>query len=133
VTWTRDRPLAEQRAIPQSQFDNDQQAALAAEAAVQSAEAEVQSADLNLGFTKVISLIDGVAAIATAQIGDLVTPSTLLTTVSQIDPIKAYFPLSEQDYLRMSAQSRGGGQFWGSSVPLTSCSPTARSIRAGPR
>jgi RND family efflux transporter MFP subunit len=115
----RDKPLAEQRAIPQSQFDNDQQAALAAEAAVQSAEAALQTAELNLGFTKVISLIDGVAAIATAQIGDLVTPSTLLTTVSQIDPIKAYFPLSEQDYLRMSAQNAAGRQFWGSRVPLT--------------
>jgi membrane fusion protein (multidrug efflux system) len=115
----RDRPLAEQRAIPQSQFDNDQQAALAAEAAVQSAEAAVQTAELSLGFTKVISLIDGVAAIATAQIGDLVTPSTLLTTVSQIDPIKAYFPLSEQEYLRMSAENAAGRQFWGSRVPLT--------------
>ena len=49
----------------------------------------------------VTSLIDGVAAIATAQIGDLVGPSTLLTTVSQVDPIKAYFPLSEQDYLQV--------------------------------
>ena len=48
---------------------------------------------------KVTSLIDGVAAIATAQIGDLVGPATLLTTVSQVDPIKAYFPLSEQEYL----------------------------------
>src|SRR5262249_48148374 len=66
---------------------------------------------------KVTSLIDGVAAIATAQIGDLVTPATLLTTVSQIDPIKAYFPLSEQQYLRMAA--RGGGQVLGPRAPLT--------------
>ena len=54
---------------------------------------------LNLGFTRVTSLIDGVAAIASAQIGDLVGPTTLLTTVSQVDPIKAYFPISEQEYL----------------------------------
>jgi membrane fusion protein (multidrug efflux system) len=114
----RDQPLAEQRAIPQSQFDNDQQAALAAQAAVQSAEAAVQSAELNIGFTKVTSLIDGVAAIATAQIGDLVTPQTLLTTVSQIDPIKAYFPLSEQQYLRMTADG-GRAQSWGARTPLT--------------
>lgn len=113
----RDKPLAEQRAIPQSQLDNDQQAVLAGEAAVQSGDAAVQSAELNIGFTKVTSLIDGVAAIATAQIGDLVTPSTLLTTVSQIDPIKAYFPLSEQQYLRMAA--RGGGQVLGPRAPLT--------------
>jgi len=88
----RDQPLAEQRAIPQRQLDDDQQAVLTSQAAVESADAEVETAELNIGFTKVTSLIDGVAAIATAQIGDLVTPATLLTTVSQIDPIKAYFP-----------------------------------------
>jgi membrane fusion protein (multidrug efflux system) len=98
----RDRPLAEQRAIAQSQLDNDIQAELAAQAAIKSAVAAVETAQLNLGFTKVTSLINGVAAIATAQIGDLVGPSTLLTTVSQIDPIKAYFPLSEQEYLQVA-------------------------------
>ena len=98
----RDRPLAEQRAIAQSQYDNDVQANLAAQAAVESAAAAVHTADLNVGFTHVTSLIDGVAAIATAQIGDLVGPTTLLTTVSQVHPIKAYFPLSEQQYLEMA-------------------------------
>jgi RND family efflux transporter MFP subunit len=103
----RDRPLAAQRAIAQSQLDNDVQADLAAQAAIQSARAAVDTAQLNLGFTKVTSLIPGVAAIATAQIGDLVGPATLLTTVSQIDPIKAYFPLSEQDYLRVAPRING--------------------------
>jgi RND family efflux transporter MFP subunit len=98
----RDRPLAAQRAIAQSQLDNDIQANLAAQAAIQSAKAAIETAQLNVGFTKVTSLITGVAAIATAQIGDLVGPTTLLTTVSQIDPIKAYFPLSEQEYLRIA-------------------------------
>ena len=70
----RDRPLAAQRAIAQSQLDNDIQANLAAQAAVKSATAAVETAQLNVGFTKVTSLIDGVAAIATAQIGDLVGP-----------------------------------------------------------
>jgi len=98
----RDRPLAEQRAIAQSQLDNDVQANLSAQAAVKSAEAAIQTAQLNVGFTRVTSLIDGVAAIATAQIGDLVGPSTLLTTVSQVDPIKAYFPMSEQEYLQVA-------------------------------
>ncbi len=105
----RDRPLAEQRAIAQSQLDNDVQANLAAQAAVTSATAAVETAQLNVGFTTVTSLIDGVAAIATAQIGDLVGPSTLLTTVSQIDPIKAYFPLSEQEYLHMADLINGRG------------------------
>jgi RND family efflux transporter MFP subunit len=103
----RDRPLAAQRAIAQSQLDNDIQADLSAQAAIKSATAAVDSAQLNLGFTKVTSLIPGVAAIATAQIGDLVGPATLLTTVSQVDPIKAYFPLGEQDYLRMAGRING--------------------------
>ncbi len=105
----RDRPLAEQRAIAQSQLDNDISAHDAAQAAVESSKAAVETAQLNVGFTHVTSLIDGVAAIATAQIGDLVGPQTLLTTVSQLDPIKAYFPLSEQEYLGIAEQLRGPG------------------------
>jgi len=106
----RDTPLADQRAIAQSQLDNDIEARSAAVAAVQSAEAGLQTAQLNIEFTKVTSLIDGIAAIATAQIGDLVSPTTLLTTVSQVDPIKAYFPLSEPEYLRLASQLNRGGQ-----------------------
>ena len=83
------------------------QANLAAQAAVESATAAVQTAQLNVGCTNVTSLIDGVAAIATAQIGDLVGPTTLLTTVSQLNPIKAYFPLSEQQYLEMADRING--------------------------
>jgi RND family efflux transporter MFP subunit len=98
----RDTPLAKARAIPQSQLDNDVQANLAAQAAVQAAKAAVATAQLNLGFTKVRSLVDGVAAIATAQIGDLVAPASLLTTVSQVDPIRAYFSLSETEYLHVA-------------------------------
>ena len=100
----RDTPLAQARAIPQSQLDNDIQANLAAQAAVKAAQAAVATAELNLGFTSVRSLVDGIAAIATAQIGDLVNPSSLLTTVSQVDPIRAYFSLSEQGYLRIADQ-----------------------------
>jgi RND family efflux transporter MFP subunit len=103
----RDRPLAEQRAIAQSQLDNDMSAHDSAQAAVESAQAAVEAAQLNVGFTRVTSLIDGVAAIATAQIGDLVGPQTLLTTVSQLDPIKVYFPLSEQQYLGIAGELRG--------------------------
>jgi membrane fusion protein (multidrug efflux system) len=116
----RDRPMAEQRAIAQSQLDNDVQANLAAQAAVKSAQAAVETAQLNVGFTKAVSLIDGVAAIATAQIGDLVGPSTLLTTVSQVDPIKAYFALSESEYLRIApAINHGAKSPWQSGAGLT--------------
>jgi RND family efflux transporter MFP subunit len=98
----RDTPLAKERAIAQSQMDNDVQANLAAQAAVQSAKAQVEQAQLNLGFTHVTSLVDGIAGIAQIQLGNLVNTNTVLTSVSQVDPIKAYFPISEQEYLRLA-------------------------------
>lgn len=99
----RDTPLAKERAIAQSQLDNDIQANLAAKAEVQSAEAQVEQAQLNLGFTHVTSLFEGIAGIAQVQLGNLVNPSTVLTSVSQVNPIKAYFPISEQEYLRLAS------------------------------
>jgi len=118
----RDKPMAAERAIAQSQLDNDVQLNLAAAASVKVAEAQVASARLNLEFTKVRSLVTGVAAIASAQIGDLVGPTTLLTTVSQVDPIRAYFSLSEPEYLQVSAQinARTPTQsLWGNGAGLT--------------
>jgi membrane fusion protein (multidrug efflux system) len=118
----RDTPLAQARAIPQSQLDNDIQANLAAQAAVKAVQASVATAELNVGFTKVRSLVDGIAAIATAQIGDLVNPSSLLTTVSQVEPIKAYFSLSEQEYLRIADQINRPGHatgLWKTGTALT--------------
>lgn len=110
----RDVPLARQSAIPQAQLDNDVQANEAAQAMVAAAKAQVEQAELNLGFTKVRSLVNGVAGLAKGQIGDLVGPATTLTTVSQVEPIKAYFALSEQQYLkfadRISAVSEGRRQ-----------------------
>ena len=95
----RDTPLAKERAIAQSQLDNDIQANLAAKATVEAGKAAVEQAEINLEFTNVRSLVDGVAGIATGQVGNLVGPQTVLTTVSQLDPIKAYFVASEQEYL----------------------------------
>ncbi len=107
----RDTPLARESAIPQAQLDNDVQAYEAAQAMVAAAKAQVEQSDLNLGFTKVRSLIDGVAGLAKGQIGDLVGPTTVLTTVSQVEPIKAYFAISEQQYMkfadRISAVAEG--------------------------
>ena len=103
---TRYTPLAKEQAIAQQDLDNAIQANAAAKAQVEAAKAQVEaakaqvaSARLNLGFTKVVSLIDGIAAIAQAQIGDLVSTSSLLTMVSTVDPIKVYFPVSEREYL----------------------------------
>jgi RND family efflux transporter MFP subunit len=107
INLNRDTPVAKLHAIPQSQLDNDIQNKLAAEAVVQAAEAAVEQAQLNLEFTKVRSLIDGIAGIAQTQIGNLVATSTVLTTVSKVDPIKVYFPISEQEYLRIGAKISG--------------------------
>lgn len=116
----RDTPLAAQQAIAQSQLDSEIQVYRAAQANVQSLKAAVETAQLNVGFTKVTSLIDGIAAIATAQIGDLVGPNTLLTTISQVSPIKAYFAVSELDYLKMAGRINGGGKGpWAGGPPLT--------------
>src|SRR5579863_5014351 len=102
----RDIPEAEAHAIPQSQLDTDTQSLLGAKAAVEAGQASVEQAELNLGYTRVVSLIDGIAGINTVQVGNLVGPSTVLTAVSQVSPIKVYFPISEQEYLRMAD---GGG------------------------
>ncbi len=101
----RDTPLAEARAIAKSQLDNEVQAKLGAQAAVESGRAAVEQAALNLEWTKVTSLVDGIAGIAQVQIGNLVGPNSNLTSVSQVEPIKAFFPISEHEYL--IAQSQG--------------------------
>jgi membrane fusion protein (multidrug efflux system) len=98
----RDIPEAEANAIAQSQLEGDTQAQLAAKATVAASRAAVEQAALNLSFTKVRSLISGIAGIAQVQVGNLVTPSTVLTGVSQVDPIKTYFPINGEDYLRIA-------------------------------
>jgi membrane fusion protein (multidrug efflux system) len=100
----RDTPLVKESAIAQSQLDNDTAAQMQARAAVQAAEASVEQAQLNLEFTKVRSLVDGIAGIATTQMGNLVSPTAVLTTVSKVDPIKVYFPISEQEYLQFTSR-----------------------------
>jgi RND family efflux transporter MFP subunit len=98
----RDIPEAEANAIARSQLEGDTQAKLAAKATVAAGRAAVEQAALNLSFTKVRSLISGIAGIAQVQVGNLVTPAAVLTSVSQVDPIKTYFPISGEDYLRIA-------------------------------
>ena len=96
-------PLVKERAISQEEYDDAVQADMEAKAAVLSAKAQVEQAQLNLGFTRIISPIDGIASIAKGQIGDLVGPGTgELTTVSTIDPIKAYYNVTEQAYINFA-------------------------------
>jgi len=103
---TRYRPLVAKGAVSKKELDDWIQTAEANRASVEAARAAVETAKLNLGWTTVRSPITGIAGIAQAQIGDLIAPSTLMTTVSQVDPIKVYMPISEQEYLRFAARDR---------------------------
>ena len=129
INVKRDTPLAEAHAIAQSILDNDlktqqvdQAAVVSQQAAISSAEAGVEAAELNVGFTKVRSLIDGVAGQAALQVGNLVNTTSVLTSVSQLNPIKVYFAISEQEYLALSAQAKSRGRTdllgSGSAIPL---------------
>jgi membrane fusion protein, multidrug efflux system len=95
----RDRPLAAQSAIPQKQLDTDIATQAASKAQLDAAKAQMAQAQLNLSWTSVYSPIDGIAGLSTAQIGNLVGTTTVMTTVSQVNPIWAYFNISESDYL----------------------------------
>lgn len=129
INLKRDTPLAKARAIAQSQLDNDTQQAAQADAAVKAAQAAVSAAQaalitakLNLGFTQVRSLIGGVAGQATTQVGNLVTPQSVLTAVSDLNPIKVFFSISDAEYLALVDRARqsGGDLLSGhSNLPLT--------------
>jgi len=118
----RIRPLAEQSAVSQKDLDDAvglelsnrsavdaaKAAVIAAESQILGAQAAVEKAQLNLGFTRITSPIDGIAGIAKAQIGNLVGPGSIeeLTTVSTINPIKCYISVSEQEYMRAEEQKK---------------------------
>jgi membrane fusion protein, multidrug efflux system len=129
INVNRDTPLAEAHAIAKSQLDNDTQQKAQSEAAVRSAQASVAAAqaavanaELNLGFTQVRSLIGGVAGQATTQVGNLVNTTSVLTSVSQLNPIKAYFSISDSEYLGLTQRARkGSGDLLknASAIPLT--------------
>src|SRR6202034_1079631 len=95
----RDTPLAAQSAIPQKQLDTDLATQAASKAQLDAAKAQLAQAQLNLSWTKVYSPIDGIAGLSTAQVGNLVGTTTNMTTISQVNPIWAYFNISESDYL----------------------------------
>jgi RND family efflux transporter MFP subunit len=100
-------PLAKEQAASQQDLDNAVQNNLAALATVETAkaqiktyEASVETAKINLEFTRLVAPIDGVAGQAQLQVGALVSPSSgVVTSVSTVDPIKAYFTVSEAQYL----------------------------------
>ena len=117
-------PLAKVDAVSKQEFDNATQtnvankaqveaakAAIAsAKAQIQASQAAIETASINLGFTRIVSPIDGIAGIAQAQVGDLVsTSSGVLTTISTLDPIRDYFAVSEQEYLALRKRFSGSG------------------------
>ncbi|MGD0929186.1 MAG: efflux RND transporter periplasmic adaptor subunit [Candidatus Korobacteraceae bacterium] len=100
----RDTPLAAQSAIPQKQLDNDIQEQASWVAQLKAKNAALANAELNLGWTKVYSPISGIAGVSNSQIGDLVGTTTKMATVSQVDPIWAYFNISESHFLTIAPE-----------------------------
>ena len=105
VTVQRYRPLAAQKAISQQELDDAVTQMQTAQANLDSAQAAYEKAKLDLGWTKIVSPIDGIAGVAKSNVGDLVNRLTVMTTVSQLDPIKVYFSPSEQEYLAWVAKN----------------------------
>ena len=101
VTLNRQTQLVKGNVISQQQYDNSYQEAQAAIATASAAKANVDAAQLNLQFCTIIAPFDGIAGTAQAQIGALVggAGNAVLTQMSQVDPIKVVFPISEQEYL----------------------------------
>src|SRR6185503_15858888 len=96
-------PLAAERAISQQELDNALSAQRDAEGGVAAAQATVDQAALNLGWTRVTSPIEGIVGIARTQVGELVNPQSVMTTVSTVDPIRVTFGISEREYLTRAA------------------------------
>jgi membrane fusion protein (multidrug efflux system) len=97
-------PLVAQRAVSQAELDKAQSAERAGLAAVAADQAVLDNAKLNLGWTTVTSPIAGIAGIAKIGIGDLITPTTVMTTVSNVNPIYVDVNIAEQDYLRLTRE-----------------------------
>jgi len=104
----RIRPLAAKNAVSQKDLDDAVGSELSTRSAVEAARAAVEEAQLNLGFTKITSPVNGIAGIAKTQLGNLVGPNmqSELTSVSSVDPIKAYINVSEQEYLSVNSSGK---------------------------
>jgi membrane fusion protein (multidrug efflux system) len=100
VTADRYRPLAAKQAVSQQDLDDAVASQRAASASVDSAKASLDEAQLDLGYCRITSPVDGVAGSAKVRVGNLVGQGepTLLTTVSQLNPMRVTFPISESQY-----------------------------------
>ncbi len=108
----RYKPLVEQQAVSRQELDNALSAQEAARAQVDAGKAAVDKAALDLGYAHITSPIDGLVGTTNVKPGNLVGrgESTLLTTVSQVDPILFRAGISEAEYLRLGREllERGG-------------------------
>jgi membrane fusion protein (multidrug efflux system) len=102
-------PLVAQKAVSQAELDKAQSMERAATAEMAADQAALDNAKLNLGWTSVTSPISGIAGIAKVGIGDLITPATVMTTISNVDPIYVDVSIAEQDYLRFKRAKTGEG------------------------
>lgn len=117
----RDTPLAAQQAIPQKDLDTDLSNQQAMRSQVKAMKANMANAQLNIAWTKIYSPIDGIAGVSNSQVGDLVGTSTKMVTVSQVNPIWAYFNVSESLYLKFAERINAfitGKRSPGSAVPV---------------
>ena len=107
VTADRYRPLAAKQAVSQQDLDDAVATQRAAAASVDSAKAALEESQLNLGYCRIMSPVDGVAGTALVRVGNLVGQGdpTLLTTVSQLDPMRVTFPISEAQYMRVASRA----------------------------
>jgi membrane fusion protein (multidrug efflux system) len=108
----RIRPLAEQNAVSKKDLDDAIGQEQSAHSAYDASKAALDKAQLDLGFTRITSPISGIAGMAKAQIGNLVGPGQAeeLTTVSTVDPIKVWVPISEQEFLHAQSSRPAAGQ-----------------------
>jgi membrane fusion protein, multidrug efflux system len=100
-------PLVAQRAVSQAELDKATSLERAATAEVNADQAVLDNAKLNLGWTTVTSPISGIAGVSKVGIGDLMTPLTVMTTISDVDPILVDFSIAEQDYMRFVREKSG--------------------------
>jgi RND family efflux transporter MFP subunit len=100
-------PLVAQKAVSQAELDKALSSETAGKAQVNAEQAALDNAQLDLGWTTVTSPISGIAGVSKVQIGDLMTPTTIMTTISSVNPIYVDFSIAEQDYIRFVREKTG--------------------------
>jgi len=109
IDVNRYTPLVQQKAVSQAELDKATSMQRAASAHVSAAQAVLDNAKLNLTWATVVSPISGIAGIAKVGVGDLMTPTTVMATVSAVNPVYVDFSIAEQDYLRFAREKSDRG------------------------